>query len=30
MSIGRIDSFIDIYIERDMKRGILTEKKHKN
>ena len=26
MSIGRIDSFIDIYIERDMKRGILTEK----
>ena len=21
MSIGRIDSFIDIYIERDMKRG---------
>ena len=26
MSIGRIDSFIDIYIERDMKRGLLNEK----
>ncbi len=26
MSIGRIDSFIDIYIKRDMDKGLLTEK----
>lgn len=26
MSIGRIDSFIDIYIKRDMDSGLLTEK----
>ncbi len=26
MSIGRIDTFIDIYIDRDLKRGVLNEK----
>lgn len=26
MSLGRVSTFLDIYIERDMKRGILTEK----
>ena len=26
MSIGRVSTFLDIYIERDIKRGILTEK----
>ena len=26
MSVGRISTFLDIYIERDMKNGILTEK----
>ena len=25
MSVGRVSTFLDIYIERDMKRGILTE-----
>ena len=25
MSLGRVDSFFDIYIERDIKKGILTE-----
>ncbi|NFD77748.1 formate C-acetyltransferase [Clostridium botulinum] len=27
MSLGRVSSFIDIYIERDLKQGILTEEK---
>ena len=26
MSVGRVSTFLDIYIERDMKKGILTEK----
>src|SRR5699024_81659 len=26
MSIGRIDTFIDIYINRDLERGVITEK----
>ena len=26
ISVGRVSTFIDIYIERDMKKGILTEK----
>ena len=26
MSVGRVSTFIDIYIERDMKKGILTKK----
>jgi formate C-acetyltransferase len=25
MSIGRVSTFLDIYIERDIKRGLLTE-----
>ena len=25
MSIGRVSTFLDIYIERDIKRGVLTE-----
>ena len=28
MSIGRISTFLDIYIERDIKRGILTESEY--
>ncbi len=27
MSVGRISTFLDIYIERDMKNGVLTEER---
>ena len=30
MSFGRTATFIDIYIERDLKAGKLTETEHKN
>ena len=26
MSVGRVSTFLDIYIERDIEKGILTEK----
>ena len=30
MSVGRISTFLDIYINRDLQEGTLTETKHKN
>ena len=30
MSVGRISTFLDIYIQRDLDKGILTEVRHRS